>query len=126
MILDMLVVIWRKWFPEKLTEVDADFYNGITWVFRDIMIKERSAHVARSVEMAVGIKRDKMEIYAYSIEDRKELDYFIDQGYDYKTSKGERVVIDFKGNEIKKFKGKKLNVWESRSIIRLHKDTVVL
>jgi len=122
-LIDMIVVIWRGYFPEKLTEVSVDIYNGELFVTRERMIKQRPVHVANSIAGVWGLKRDKIEIYAYSLESEKEVDQYLEQGYYCVTSKGAREVVSFKQETVKKFKGERLKTWESRSIIQLRKTT---
>jgi hypothetical protein len=105
----------------RLTEVDADIFNGKSFAGSHLIIKEFSYHVADSVAVTWGLKREAIEIYAYSLDDKNQLDRLLEEGYDCLTSKGERVVVDYKRNTVKKFKGEKLNIWESRLITLLRK-----
>lgn len=116
------VAVFYRIFPKKFTTVSVDIFNGINYVTSDQMIKERSVHVADSLSSSWGLDKRKVELWAYSLDDKNQLDQLLEQGYDCHISKGERVVADYKNNVIKKFKGKKLKIWESQLITLLRKS----
>lgn len=95
-----------------LEVVNADIFHGDLLRIRHDIIKKNSQSIARAVAQNWGYVYEKIEIYSYDLESSKELDQLLRQGYYLYTSKGERVVKSYRQEEVKKFKGEKLNLWE--------------
>lgn len=115
------IALFYRILPKKFTTVNADIFSGSSFIASDNMIEEKAVHVADSLSSSWGLDKRKVELWAYSLDDKNQLDQLLEQGYDCRISKGERVVVDYRSNVVKTFKGKKLKIWESQLTTLLRK-----